>query len=141
MQFDQLRRRKFITLLGGAALLGRLRRARSNRGCRSSVWSALGRLRLRGTCLAAFRRGLKENGYVEGENVAIDIAGRMSIRPAAGAGGRSGAPTGRRDRHDRRYRFGVAAKAATTTIPIVFASAKTRSGLALSPASPGPAAT
>ena len=36
----------------------------------------------------------------------------------------------------------LAAKAATTTIPIVFmASPKTRSGLVLSPASPGRAAT
>ena len=35
----------------------------------------------------------------------------------------------------------LAAKAATTTIPIVFWPAKTRSGLVLSPASPGRAAT
>ena len=38
----------------------------------------------------------------------------------AGAGGRSGSPPSGRDRRDRRHAAALAAKAATTTIPIVF---------------------
>jgi hypothetical protein len=34
MLFDQLKRREFITLIGGAAVLGRSRRGRSSRRCR-----------------------------------------------------------------------------------------------------------
>ena len=41
-------------------------------------------------------------------------------RSTAGAGGRTGSPPGRRDRRDRRTPSALAAKAATTTIPIVF---------------------
>ena len=90
--------------------------------------------------LRGFRRGLKDTGYVEGENVTIDIPlGRESNRSAAGAGGRSGSPTGRRDRRDRSTLPALAAKAATTTIPIVFIVAEdpVRLGLVASLARPG----
>ena len=52
-----------------------------------------------------------------------NIAGpRRSIRSTAGAGGRSGSPSGGRDRcTPAARRAALAAKAATTTIPIVFA--------------------
>ena len=94
---------------------------------------------MRSVC-AAFRQGLKETGYVEGENVAIEYRWAESqIDRLPRAGGRIGSPTGRRDRH-RSQAAAFAAKAATTTIPIVFGIAETRSGLVLSPALPGPAA-
>ena len=90
--------------------------------------------------LRAFRQGLKDAGYVEGENVAIEYRwADGSNRSAAGAGGRTGSPTGRRDRRDRRHRSAFAAKAATTTIPIVFVVAEdpVRLGLVASLARPG----
>ena len=66
-----MRRREFITLLGGAAARGRSRRARSSRRCR---WSGFSAARARGVAhlVAAFRQGLKEAGFVEGQNVAIE---------------------------------------------------------------------
>ena len=48
---------------------------------------------------AAFRQGLKDSGYVEGENVTIYIPlGGGSMGSIAGTGNRTPSPTGRRDR-------------------------------------------
>ena len=72
---------------------------------------------------AAFRQGLGEQGYVEGRNVEILYRwadGR--IRSLAGAGRGSGASSGRRDFCDWRHAAALAAKSATPTIPIVFAT-------------------
>ena len=136
-----MRRRDFVTLLGGATLLlaAKARRARAQQPAMPVIGF------LRDTSLAdaayavtAFRQGLKEAGFVEGENVAIEYHSAE-------------------DRHDRlpalvaeliRRRAAVivgntpsalAAKAATTTVPIVFATGgdPVRDGLVASLNRPG----
>ena len=71
MQFAQLKRREFITLLGGAAVAWPLA-ARAQQ--RIPVIGVLG-----GTSpeafadrLRAFRQGLKDTGHVKGRNIAIE---------------------------------------------------------------------
>jgi hypothetical protein len=62
-----MRRRAFITLMA-ARLSGRSQRARSSPRCRWSGFSIPHRLT---RCQRGFLQGLKDTGYVEGENVAI----------------------------------------------------------------------
>ena len=115
-----MRRREFITLLGGAATSAGYGRAQQPTmpviGFLYSVSPDTVADRLRG-----FHRGLKETGYVEGDNVAIvvrwsdnqinrlpelaaELVRRRVVVIAAG-----------------NSLSALAAKAATTTIPIVFA--------------------
>jgi putative ABC transport system substrate-binding protein len=72
MQFDQIKRRDFITLLGGVAVAWPL-------GARAQqpVMPAIGFMSARSpstsaSLVAGFRQGLTDGGYFESQNVAID---------------------------------------------------------------------
>jgi len=71
--------------------------------------------------VSAFLRGLKEGGFVDGQNVALEYRwaeqqyDRMPASPPISFAAKSP------DRRDGRHPFGVAAKAATANIPILIA--------------------
>jgi putative ABC transport system substrate-binding protein len=114
-----MKRREFITLLGGAAAAGPL-------AARAAAMPVIGFMSTRSPedsayLLAAFRRGLAEGGFVEGQNVAIEFRwarGRYDLLSAMAA-----------ELVSRRVAVlttaggepsPLAAKRATSTIPIVF---------------------
>jgi putative ABC transport system substrate-binding protein len=66
-----MRRRDFITLIGGAAAVWPF----AARGQRPKVWriGVLAPVPLMPAMLSAFRDGMRERGYVEGQNLSIDV--------------------------------------------------------------------
>jgi putative tryptophan/tyrosine transport system substrate-binding protein len=119
MHLDQLKRREFILLLGGAAvawpLAARAQQAVPVVGVLSAEWPNLFSDRLR-----AFHDGLRETGYVEGRNLAIEY------RWAEGRNDRLPALATELVRRQVTVIVAtstpavLAARIATTTIPIVF---------------------
>ena len=120
-----MRRREFSTLLGGAATASTVWPFAAQRAAEGDAGDRLPRRRRRPATsapdVAAFRQGLSETGYVEGQNLTIEYRwaeGRYDRLPALAADlvGRKVDVIVAIGGHPAAH----AAKNATSTIPIVF---------------------
>jgi len=135
-----IRRREFITLLGGAAAAWPLATRAQQAALPVVGLIGAGVPELAGYAVTAFRQGLNEHGYVEGQNVTVEYRWARNqhdlmrdlvadlLRRGVTVIATPGNPTGT-----------IAAKAATATVPIVFAVAAdpVKLGLVASIARPG----
>jgi putative tryptophan/tyrosine transport system substrate-binding protein len=124
MQFEQLKRRVFITLLGGAAMALPLPlAARAQQPARVARIGFLGLAPAStfATRVDALRKGLRDLGYIEGKNIAIEFRWAQTVDDLPGL-----AAEFVRMRVDIIFApvstFVAPARLATSTIPIVFAS-------------------
>src|SRR5262245_18929089 len=139
-----IRRRELIRLLGGAAAAWPVAAWAQQTTMRVVGFLGAASPETSGDRLRAFRQGLKEAGFVEGENVAIEyrwaenqfgrlpaLAAELVRRPVTAIVTSGGSPPA------------LAAKAATATVPIIFIVPMdpVRLGLVASLAQPGGNAT
>jgi putative ABC transport system substrate-binding protein len=134
MQFDQLKRRDFIALLGGAALTLPLAARAQQQAIPVVGFLSSGSPTEFAPLVAAFGQGLREAGFVDGGNVTIEsrwaedhidrlpaMAAELVRRGVTVIAATGGSAPAR------------AAKAATSTIPIVFTGGGDPIGLGLVP--------
>src|SRR5262245_32884896 len=139
MQLDQLQRRGFITLLGGAAAWPLAARGQQSAKVPTIGYLSSSTQAVESQRAAAFVQRLRELGWIEGRTVAIDY------RWAEGRGGRMAEIAAEfvRAKVDLIFAGGteaaLAAKKATALIPIVFpiAGDPVGAGMVASLARPG----
>jgi putative tryptophan/tyrosine transport system substrate-binding protein len=131
MQFGQLKRREFITLLGGAAAWPLAARAQQHKSPTQLAFFPLGSpsQAYARSLVEAFQQGLRRVGLIEGRNIALDVVwiGDSDPTQAVSEALKSGAellvPCG--------SSVSTAAKRQTSTVPILFLSVGDPIGMGL----------